>query len=163
MTKVWFLVCSSMDIQPRESLLLQQVFWRPLRLVRTLAPTVWVNGFGHVWMCVQLLCFRLFDSNFRHVSSTVWGKVMFLHLCVILFMGGCLPPGVSASGGGVCMQGGSASRGRGWSLHQEGICIGGGWEDPPHRIAYYGIQSTSLHSVWWNTFCFELIFYHVLS
>ena len=151
MTKVWFLVCSSMAIQPRESLLLQQVFWRPLRLVRTLAPTVWVNGFGYVWMCVQLLCFRLFDSNFRHVSSTVWGKVMFLHLCVILFMGvvstsrGVCIRGGCLHAGGICIQGEgmeSASRG---NLHRGG---GGLGRSPPsHRILWDTISESAFRLV----------------
>ena len=47
----------------------------------------------------------------RHANE-VWGKVMFLHLCVILFTGGlhsrrgvCIQGGGSASGMRVCIQG----------------------------------------------------------
>ena len=55
MTKVWYQVCSSTGIQPPESLLWQQVFWRPLRLVCTLARIIYVHGFGRAWMCVATL------------------------------------------------------------------------------------------------------------
>ena len=44
--------------------------------------------------------------HFLPPANEVWGKVMFLHLCVILFTGGgCIQEGV-------CVQ---------------GVCIGGGW------------------------------------
>ena len=96
-------------------------------------------------------------------SNEVWGKVMFLHLSVNLFTAGigwlpsmhprshdwgvciqgvclqgrCLPPAGYASGGM------SASRG---VLHpgvciQLGVCLQGGWEDPP--MGYYRIRLTS--------------------
>ena len=39
-------------------------------------------------------------------ANEVWGKVMFLHLCVILFTGGVCIRGASASKGGVCIQDG---------------------------------------------------------
>ena len=39
-------------------------------------------------------------------TNEVWGKVMFLHLCVILFTWGGLPPGRGLHPGeGVCLQG----------------------------------------------------------
>ena len=55
-------------------------------------------------------------------ANEVWGKVMFLHLCVILFTGG------STSREVVCIQGQTPSSGVG---------------RPPPPIGYYGIRSTS--------------------
>ena len=46
-----------------------------------------------------------------------WGKVIFLHVSVILFTGGgCLHPGGLFPGEGLCPLGGSLSR---------GVCLGG--------------------------------------
>ena len=54
------------------------------------------------------------ELGYLLAANEVWGKVMFLHLCVILFT-------VGGGGAGV-----SASR---------EVCIeGGGWADTPHRI-----------------------------
>ena len=39
-------------------------------------------------------------------ANEVWGKVMFLHLCVILFSGPVFFPGLSLSGGGSLSEGG---------------------------------------------------------
>ena len=63
---------------------------------------------------------KRFQQEYFYCPQTkVWGKVIFLHLCVILFTRG------SASGGSASRGGGSASRGGG--LHPgEGVCIRGG-------------------------------------
>ena len=93
-------------------------------------------------------------------ANEVWGKVIFLHLCVILFTGGGgLPPGGSLPPGGVCIQGGlhpgggSASGGsvcRGVCIWEESASRGG-WADPP--IGYCGIRSTSgRYASYWNAF-----------
>ena len=50
---------------------------------------------------------KIFHSKILPSSNEVWGKVMFLHLCVILFPGGGLHPGGRSSFRwiGVCIQG----------------------------------------------------------
>ena len=96
-------------------------------------------------------CETLFCCNKHYVflppANEVWGKVMFLHLCVILFTcGGVCLQGVSIQGEGfynwgggssssggsasrsVCIWGGSVSRGfciQGGSASR-GVCIQGG-------------------------------------
>ena len=93
------------------------------------------NTFGDVW--------------FLSPANEVWGKVMFLHLCDILFTGGDLHPGGSASSGvcihrGVCFQGRSASE----------VGGGGGVGRAPHWILWpmgysqraYGTHPTGMHS-----------------
>ena len=73
-----------------------------------------------------------FDFNYR--SQRSWGKVMFLHVCVILFTGGCYPsmhcrwyPSMpcSRSPGG-CMVPGGLLRGSAWwrPPPQDGYCCG---------------------------------------
>ena len=47
-------------------------------------------------MCPNQVYFSLLPP-----ANEVWGKVMSLHLCVILYTGGVCPGGVSLSGGGV--------------------------------------------------------------
>ena len=78
-------------------------------------------------------------------TNEVWGKVMFLHLCVILFTGGGLHPG-GLHPGGVCIGegGGSASR---------GVCIqeAGGGQTPLSDTTGYsqltgGTHPTGMHS-----------------
>ena len=73
------------------------------------------------------------DREYLPPANEVWGKVMFLHLCVILFIGG------------VCIQGGSASR----------------WESASRRLGrrptppppHYGIRSISgRYASYWNAF-----------
>ena len=76
-------------------------------------------------------------------ANEVWGKVMFLHLCVILFTGGSASEGVCIQGG--LHPGGSASRGSA----SEGEGVG---QIPP-QIGYYGTRSTSgWYASYWNAF-----------
>ena len=82
---------------------------------------------------------NIFGVIFLPPANKVWGKVMFLHLCVILFTEG------------VCIQGG---------LYLVGVCIQGGLHRgdgqtplPPPPIGCYGIQSTSgRYASYWNAF-----------
>ena len=89
-------------------------------------------------------------GQFLPPANEVWGKVMFLHLCVILF-----------TGEGVASQYASQVTWPGWGLHPGGSASGGsasrgGWADPPPRyMGYYGIQSTSgRYASYWNAFLF---------
>ena len=99
----------------------------------------------------------------------VWGKLMFLHLCVILFTWGRgsasrgLHPGggVSHPGGGdmhpgkgVCIQwGGGRHLGTEVSFQWGGVCIQGGKGVYIPPIRYYGVWSTSGRYVsYWNAF-----------
>ena len=109
----------------------------------------------------------------RHVTqcflppaNEVWGKVMFLHLCVILFTGGWLPSMHDRSHDqGV---GGSASRGRSAS---KGVCIGGGLHAGV-VVCIWGVGQTPLPEIdgilwdrstsgryasYWNAFLFEYV------
>ena len=101
-------------------------------------------------------------------ANDVWGNVMFLHPCVIVFtwvglashmhhlsqshdQGGLHP-------GGICIQGGRC-------LHPGGVCIHGGgsasrrgWEDPPPP-EHYKIQSISeRYAFYWSAFLFGITF-----
>ena len=105
-------------------------------------------------------------------ANEVWGKVMFLHLCVILFRGGLcmmsLPvwlPGlifllVGLCPGGLCL--GSLSRGDlcrgsllGGSLSREDLCRGGGGSlsgGPPRMV------KSGRYLSYWNAFLLLIIF-----
>ena len=86
-------------------------------------------------------------------ANEVWGKVMFLHICVILFTEGGLHPGGRYPGESASRMG-SASRGE--SASRRGLHPGG-WADPPAPIGYYGVRSTSGWYVsYWNAFLFIL-------
>ena len=84
------------------------------------------SGGHHTWSASgQYTSFR--NAFLLPPANEVWGKVMLLHLCVILFTGGGLPPWESASRGLV------------------------GQNPPP--IGYYGIRSTSgQYPSFWNAF-----------
>ena len=113
-------------------------------------------------------------------ANDVWGKVMFLHPCVIVFtgvglashmhhgsqshdQGGLHPGGICIQGGrclhpgGICIQGGRC-------LHPGGVCIHGGgsasrrgWEDPPPE--HYKIQSIrERYAFCWSAFLFGITF-----
>ena len=69
--------------------------------------------------CSELLLCRSLPP-----ANEVWGKVIFLHLSVILFTGGCLVPGGACSGG-ACSRGVVPALGGACS----GGCVPGG--DPP--------------------------------
>ena len=103
-------------------------------------------------------------------------KVMFLHVSVILFTGGCYPSmhcrwypsmpcsrGVPVAGGacsrGVPAPGGTCPRGllpggcslRGDLLGGGLLCGGGGWRPPPRRQTATGVDvthPTGMHSCW---------------
>ena len=74
-------------------------------------------------------------------SNEVWGKVMFFHLCVILFTGGR-----SASGGESLPPGGSAFG---------GVCIDWGLGRPPSTTGY-GQQAGGTHPTGMHP-CFEML------
>ena len=88
------------------------------------------------------------DVKYLPSANEVWEKVMFLHLCVILFTGGVSVPacitghmtGVSLSWGGCLCPGGSLSRGVllqgvsvGRVIVQYGLCLGGSLSGIPPR------------------------------
>ena len=89
------------------------------------------SGDHHTWSASgQYTSFR--NAFLLPPANEVWGKVMLLHLCVILFTGGGgLPPWESASRG----------------------LVG---QNPPPPIGYYGIRSTSgRYASYWNAFLLE--------
>ena len=70
-------------------------------------------------------------------ANVVWGNVIFLHLSVILFTGGCLVPGGLLPGGGGTWSGVGVP-GLGWGAWSRVVCSQGGvpglgvaWGDPP--------------------------------
>ena len=81
-------------------------------------------------------------------SNEVWGKVIFLHLFVILFTGQVSAPGegVPALGGGCLVQGDAWPRGcacsRGGCLLLGGTCSPGGClvETPPRRLLLRAVR-----------------------
>ena len=100
---------------------------------------------------------------------------MFLQLSVILFMvvgfqscitghmtGGVASRGSNSSRGlhlaewsasrGVCIRGDSASRGVG--LRPGGVCIQGGWTEPPSATTGYGQQAGGTHAIGMHS-CFN--------
>ena len=84
----------------------------------------------HLFLCKGYLYVILYSKVFINLTQRSCGKVMFLHLSVILFMGGgsLSVPGVSVQGRvslsrGVSVQGGLCP-GRG-SLSGGGLCPGG--------------------------------------
>ena len=74
------------------------------------------------------------NSTFRFLppANEVWGKVIFLHLCVILFTG-------RGVGFPACITGHMT----------KGVCIWGAWADPPPRDTWdtmeYGLQVGGMH------------------
>ena len=98
---------------------------------------------------VQYEHYTTLYNPFLPPADEVWGKVMFLHLSVILFTGGggWLPTmhhRPHDKGQGICIQVGSACIRGGLHL--------GGWGDPPKK-RYYGIRSTSgRYAYYWNVF-----------
>ena len=79
-------------------------------------------------------------------ANKVWGKVIFLHLFVILFTGG----GVPGPGRGLHPGGGAWSRGVPGlgGLVPGGACSGGAWLRPPR---------TANAASYWNAFSYLLI------
>ena len=76
-------------------------------------------------------------------ANEVWGKVVFLHLCIILFTVGSASRGVRIQGGLPPGGGGLHPGGRGICIQGEkGLHPGGGLGRPP-SFGYYGIRSTS--------------------
>ena len=116
-------------------------------------------------------------------ANEVWGKVMFLHLCVILLRGGgWLPsmhhrsheqwgmhPEVVCIQGAFCLQGGSASGGvchQGGGLPPRGVFIQGvlprgGGADPPSTTGYDqqagGMHPTGMHSCFSGVYAWKSI------
>ena len=100
-------------------------------------------------------------------ANEVWGKVIFLHLFVILFTGGCLPgPGGAWSQEGCLVLGLSfCSQGRGgawsWGAWSGGYLLwgGGAWWRPPHS------HCCRRYASYWNAFLFVfsclLFFAHI--
>ena len=85
-------------------------------------------------------------------ANEVWGKVMFLHLCVSLFTGGSASMvGLNPGGWWVCIkeEEGSASLRGGvhlGSLHPWGSAFGGGGVGrPPHRILQDTVNEWAVH------------------
>ena len=78
-------------------------------------------------------------SNYYRPQRS-WGKVMFLHVSVILFTGGCLVPG------GGCLLRGLPGPG-GLCCPVPGACsAGGGVETPVMATAAGGTHPTGMHS-----------------
>ena len=77
------------------------------------------------------------------VFIEVWGKVIFLHLFVILFTGGSLVPGVHGPGG--AWSGGVPGGAWSWGVHGPGGCL---VETLPPRTATAagGTHPTGMHS-----------------
>ena len=111
-------------------------------------------------------------------ANEVWGKVMFLRLCVILFTGGIcmmsLPVWQPVGGGIVSVQedlclGGSLSRG---SLSVRGLCLGGSLlgkpptrtpppypsRGPPTRTPPPRTVKSGQYTSYWNAFLLNVIF-----
>ena len=82
-------------------------------------------------------------------ANEVWGKVIFLHLFVILFRGGVPGSGgvCSRGVGGVPGPGGSAPRGSAWSGGGAGRG-GAWWRFPPPLDGY----CCGWHACYWNAF-----------
>ena len=119
--------------------------------------------------CMENVGFAtVFINTLLPPTNEVWSKVMFLHLCVILFTGWCWLPsmhhwshdqGCGLHPGGLHPRGlylgslhpgGSASRG---VCLQVGVCIQGRWADPyPDTMGYGqgagGTHPTGMHSCW---------------
>ena len=82
-----------------------------------------------------------FSVGFISARKRSCGKVMFLHLSVILFMGGILcPGGVSVWQVSVRVEGESLSKG--WSLSR-GVSV---METPPYSGRAGGTHPTGMHS-----------------
>ena len=91
---------------------------------------------------------QFFFSIFLPPTNEVWGKVMFLLMCVILFRGGGgLPPGGRQSALGVCHRGGSESSG---SSHS-----GGGQTTPPPPQN----KKSGQYASYWNAFLLGLFLF----
>ena len=91
----------------------------------------------------------VFITNFYRPQRS-WGKVMFLHVSVILFTGGCLVQGEGLVPGGCLVQGDVWSRG---CLVQGGLLWWGGpdpgrvcVETPLTTTAVGGTHPTGMHS-----------------
>ena len=110
------------------------------------------------------------DVAFLPVANEIWGKVIFLHLFVILFTGrgiawsrGCLVPGGVPDSRGVCSQG-FCSQGDAWS----GGCVlpgvpgpWGAWLRPPSPR-----QLLLRYASYWNAFlftCFCIFFFRAIK
>ena len=95
-------------------------------------------------------------------ANEVWGKVMFLHLCVMQFTGGGVSVPACITGhmtrgslsGGISVQGGSLSGG---SLSKGGLCPGGLCSGGfcPVRSQSRGVSVQGV-SVWWGDFCLRV-------
>ena len=91
------------------------------------------------------------ENSLSEPANEIWGKVMLLHTCVILFTWGCWLPsmhhrsqdqGFCIQGKGACLQGkGSASRER-----------GGGWIGQTRRVG-------GRYASCWNASLFETEFF----
>ena len=79
-------------------------------------------------------------------AKEVWGKVMFLHLCVILFTGGDWLPSMHhrSHDQGVCLWGVCL-----WEICLWGVCIQGdlhpGWADSPPPPEIHGILQDTVN------------------
>ena len=102
------------------------------------------------------------EYDYLPPANEVWGKVMFLHLSVILFTGGVCCTGVGAGKGGDSVQGGAVlSRERVLSVIGSGIIIP---PSPSRTVPPPGQQAGSTHPTgmlscfrfeailpqWWN-------------
>ena len=73
----------------------------------------------HVYRMVKIPYYR---------PQRSWGKVMFLHVSVILFTGGCLVRGVPGLGGSAWGVSGPRGVAGSWGcLVWEDVCLGGAW------------------------------------
>ena len=148
----------------------------------------WLISGGTPAKCFEFCAFEMYHLTtrmpapvsvfyFLPLANEVWGKVMFLHLCVILFTGGgmggvsvptCTTDHITRGGslsreslsGGLC-PGASLSRGS----MSEGLCPGGSLsrgslsggvcqEDLPP--VWYGTHPTGMHSCFCLTVCLRL-------
>ena len=117
------------------------------------SPDNWTHTPRHLVKTSPFIsCFALmFIKQVHHFPQRSCGKVMFLHLSVILFTGVLCPGGLHL--GGLCL-GGSLSSGRGvsvWgvSLSREGSLSG----RPPNRRTV----TCGWYASYWNTFLFWFI------
>ena len=86
----------------------------------------------------------LIVKMFLPPANEVWDKVIFLHLFVILFTGGCLLPGGLVQGVGMCLVRGGASS---W-----GVCL---VETPLPPDGY----CCGRYASYWNAFLLNLLFH----
>ena len=130
-----------------------------------------------IFLCVKVMCRKVREPPVPQwkpgdiiisVHNSSCGKVMFLHLSVILFTGGRGVPG-GMHGKGVCMQGHAwqkrwplqqtVQHGRGvwqgWGMHGRGCVVGAcmvgfGGGVPSRRDGHCSVQYAS----YWNAFLF---------